>query len=138
MCLVKTLLEKILWKKFQWRKKSATRIILPLIKTSLNFSLWCLQNLCTLWLVYSFQRIITHFLYMVCHLSQPESLSTCFMEDFYFCIATFVSLIARILLCLHMKTNSVFEIVLYADQINILHMHKQSILSWNPQNRINP
>ena len=28
-------------------------------------------------------------------LSQPDALSTCFMEDFYFCIATFVCFIDR-------------------------------------------
>ena len=56
---------------------------------------------------------------MVCHLSQPDALSTCFMEGFYICIATFALLIVRILLCLHMKINSVFEIVMYKDQINI-------------------
>ena len=83
-----------------------------------------------------FQRKITHFLNMVCHLSQPDALSTCFMEDFYFCIATFASLIASILLCFHMQTHSVIEIELYADQINILHLHNQSILSWIPWNRI--
>ena len=83
-----------------------------------------------------FQRKTTHFLNMVCHLSQPDALSTCFMEGFYFCIATFASLIARILLCLHMQTHSVVEIELYADQINILHLRNQSILSWIPRNRI--
>ena len=39
--------------------------------------------------------------------------------------------IAMILLCLHIQTNSEFEIVLYADQINILHLHNQSVLTWN-------
>ena len=41
---------------------------------------------------------------------------------------TFASLIAKILLCLHMQTNSVLEIELYVDQINILHLCNQSIL----------
>ena len=75
---------------------------------------------------------------MVCHLSQPDALLTCFMEDFYFCRATFASLIPRILLCLHMQTHSMLEIELYADQINILHLRNQSILSWIPRDRINP
>ena len=90
------------------------------------------------WWYILFQRKTTHFLNMVCHLSQPDALSTYFMDDFYFCVATFALFIAKILLCLHMKINSVFEIVLFADQINILHLHKQSILSWIPRNRINP
>ena len=85
-----------------------------------------------------FQRKTTHFLNMVCHLSQLDALLTCFMNDFYFCIATFASLIARILLCLHMQTHSVLEIDLYADQINILHLRNQSILSWIPRNRNKP
>ena len=88
--------------------------------------------------IFFFKEKTTHFLNMVCHLSQPDALSTCFMEDFYFCIATVASLMARILLCLHMQTHSVLEIDLYADQINILRLRNQSILSWIPGDRINP
>ena len=84
-----------------------------------------------------FQRKITYFLNMLCQLSQLDTHSACFMEDFYFCIAIFASLIARILFCLHMQTNGMFEIVLYADQINILHLLNQSALTWILQNRLN-
>ena len=92
----------------------------------------------TLWLIFFFWRKTTYFLNMVCHWSQPDTLSTCFMEGFCFYIATFTPLIARILLCLHMQTNSVFEIVLYADQINILHLHNELTLTWILHNRMNP
>ena len=118
-------------------KKSSTRIILPLIKISLNLLVMMSPIFVHCGWYILFQRKTTHFLNMVCHLSQPDALLTCFMEGFYFCVATFALLNVRILLCLHMKTNSVFEIVFYADQINILHLHKQSILSWIPRNRIN-
>ena len=138
-CLIKNLVRKTQWEEnLDQGKKSATRIVLPLIKTSLNFLWWCLQSSYIVVGIFLFKRKTTHFLNMVCHLSQPDALSTCFMEDFYFCIATFASLITRILLCLHMQTHSVLEIELYADQINILHLRNQSILSWIPRDRINP
>ena len=84
-----------------------------------------------------FQRKTTHFLNMVCHLSQLDALSTCFMKDFYFCIATFASLIARILLYLHMQTHSVLQIELYTNQINILHLRNQInvVLDSSEQNK---
>ena len=114
---LKTLPGKFSGTKPRSRKNSATRIILPWLKHHL-ISCDDVSNLRTLWLVYSFSRKNNTFP-VWCHLSQPDTLSTCFMEDFYFCIATFVSLISKILLCLHMQTHSVLEIELYADQINI-------------------
>ena len=138
-CLIKNLARKTQWKKTSVKGKRVQRVLYsPWLKHHL-ISCDDVSNLRTLWLVYSFfQRKTTHFLNMVCHLSQPDALLTCFIKDFYFCIATFASLIAKILLCLHMQTHSVLEIDLYADQINILHLCNQSILSWIPRDRINP
>ena len=143
MCLVKTLLGKTLWEKILVKEKEYTYLLIRTIccliknlsrkiqweKTSVKgkrvqrvlYSPWLKHH----WIfvhvvdIFFFKKKTTHFLNMVCHLSQPDALSTCFMEDFYLCRATFASLVARILLCLHMQTNSVLEIELYADQINI-------------------
>ena len=137
-CLIKNLARKIQWEKTSIKGKRVQRVLyFPWLKHHL-ISCDDVSDLRTLWLVYSFfQRKTTHFLNMVCHLSQPDALLTCFMEDFYFCRATFASLIPRILLCLHMQTHSVLKIDLYADQINILHLRNQSIFSWIPRDRIN-
>ena len=54
-----------------------------------QLSCWTLSlavyYLCTLWYIF-FQWKITHFLNVVCHWSQSDKLSTCFMECFYFCM----------------------------------------------------
>ena len=137
-CLIKNLARKTQREKTSVKGKILQRVLYsPWLKHHL-ISCDDVSNLRTCGWYILFQRKTTHFLNMVCHLSHLDALSTCFMEDFYFCIATFASLIARILLCLKLQTHSVLEIELYADQINILHLHKQSILSWIPQNRINP
>ena len=138
-CLIKNLARKTQWKKISVKGKRVQRVLYsPWLKHHL-ISCDDVSNLHTLWLVYSWsKKNFIHFLNMVWYLSQSDALSTYFMEGFYFCVATFALLIARILLCLHMKTNIVFEIVLYADQISILHLHKKLILSWIPRNKINP
>ena len=50
--------------------------------------LWTLSfavdYLWTLWLVIFFSKKPTYFLNTMCHWSQPDALSTCFIEDFYF------------------------------------------------------
>ena len=122
-CLIKNLARKTQWKKNSVKEKRVRRVLYSLIKTSLNFFVMMSPIFVHCGWYILFQRKTTHFQNMVYHLSQPDALSTWFMEDFYFCIATFALLIDRILLNLHMKTNSMFEIGLYAVQINILHLH---------------
>ena len=138
-CLIKNLARKTQWEKTSIKGKRVQRVLYsPWLKHHL-ISCDDVSNLRTLWLIYSFFEEKPHISWIWCViLSQPDALLTCFMEDFYFYRATFASLIPRILLCLHMQTHSVIEIELYADQINILHLRNQSILSWIPRDRINP
>ena len=138
-CLIKNLASKTQWEKTSVKGKRVQCVLLsPWLKHHL-ISCDDVSNLRTLWLVYSFfKKEKSHISWIWCHLSQPDALLTCFIKDFYFCRATFASLIPGILLCLHMQTHSVIEIELYVDQINILHLRNQSILSWIPRDRINP
>ena len=135
---------KIFARKTQWEKnlgqgkKSATHIILPLIKTSL-ISCDDVSNIHTLWLVYSFSKKNHTFLeYGVSFISTRHTFdllhggllflhgNICLLHwsPGYYCAST----------CKHIACL----IELYADQINILHLRNQSILSWIPRNRINP
>jgi len=87
-------LERICWTSispFCWRscveKNFGEMRFVNLLWCILLLIEWYMQHyLHTPWLVYFFQRKITHFLNMVGHWSQPNALSTCFMDGYYFCM----------------------------------------------------
>ena len=136
-CLIKNLARKTQWEKTSVKGKRVQRVLYsPWLKYHLIYWWWCLQSPYIVGGIFFFKEK-SHISWIWCVTRRTFDLlhggllflhsNICLLHwsSGYYCAST----------C---KIHSVLEIELYADQINILHLHNQSILSWIPRNRINP